>query len=76
MRIITDTKAFKRDKKRVEKSNVRYAVKQRFMGALKALVNDEPLDYSYHDHALTGNWEGVGYHIKCNREVLNNKKMT
>ncbi|MBQ3645345.1 MAG: type II toxin-antitoxin system YafQ family toxin [Synergistaceae bacterium] len=58
MRIITDTKAFKRDKKRVEKSNVRYAVKQRFMGVLKALVNDEPLDYSYHDHALTGNWEG------------------
>ena len=58
MKIIRDTAAFRKDQKRVEKSNVRYAVKQRFMYAVKAIANDEPLDYSYHDHALTGNWEG------------------
>ena len=62
MRCINVTNAFKRDQKRVEKSNFRYAVKQRFMNAVKSLANDEPLDYSYHDHALTGNLLG---HREC-----------
>ncbi|MBQ7196311.1 MAG: type II toxin-antitoxin system YafQ family toxin [Synergistaceae bacterium] len=58
MRIIKETGAFKRDRKHAEKSNVSFIIKQRFMPALKSLANDEALDYSYRDHALTGNWKG------------------
>ncbi len=58
MRKIKLTNAFKRDQKRVDKSNIRSIVKQRFIYALKALANDEVLDYSYHDHALIVNWAG------------------
>ena len=58
MRKTKITSPFKRDQKRVNKSNIRHAIKQRFIYALEALVNDKALDYSYHDHALTGNWDG------------------
>ena len=58
MRTIENTKAFKRDQKRVDKSNVRNVIKKRFAEALTALTNDIPLDYSYHDHQLLGNWLG------------------
>ncbi len=44
MRKIKLTNAFKRDQKRVDKSNIRSIVKQRFIYALKALANDEVLD--------------------------------
>jgi len=57
MRKIKITSSFKRDQKRIDKSNVRHTIKQRFAEALNSLANDEPLDYSYHDHALMGNWE-------------------
>ena len=59
MRRIKITASFKRDQKRVDKTNnMRPAIKKRFAQALSSLTNDEPLDYSYRDHALIGNWEG------------------
>ena len=58
MKIVRITSAFKRDQKRIDKSNIRHSIKQRFIYAVDALANDKPLDYSYHDHALIGNWEG------------------
>ena len=58
MRTIENSKAFKRDQKRIDKSNLRHIVKKRFAEALYALANDLPLDYSFHDHQLYGNWEG------------------
>ncbi|MBR2208399.1 MAG: type II toxin-antitoxin system YafQ family toxin [Synergistaceae bacterium] len=58
MRDVKIASSFKRDKRRVDRSNIRPAVKLRFAQALSYLVNDDVLDYSYHDHALTGNWEG------------------
>ena len=33
-------------------------IKERFAQALNSLANNEPLDYSYRDHALIGNWKG------------------
>ena len=58
MRIIKETSTFKRDRKHAEKSNVSSIIKQRFMPVLNVLANDGLLDYSYRDHALTGNWKG------------------
>ena len=55
MRKIKLASSFKRDQKRVDGSKMRPAIKQRFAQALTFLANDEPLDYSYRDHALIGN---------------------
>ncbi len=59
MRRIEETSKFKRDKKRIERSG-KYgeAIQKRFIPAVIALANDEPLDYSYHDHALIGDMQG------------------
>ena len=59
MRNIEETGNFKRAKRRIEKGGrYRKAIKERFIPALIKLANDIPLDYSYHDHALTGDMEG------------------
>lgn len=59
MRRIEESGDFKRAKKRIEKGGrYRKAIKERFVPALIKLANDIPLDYSYHDHELTGNMKG------------------
>ena len=59
MRRIEESGDFKRAKKRIEKGGrYRKAMKERFVPALIKLVNDIPLDYSYHDHELTGDMKG------------------
>lgn len=60
MRIISQSRKFRRSRKKLEKSG-RYTstAEIRFDTAVLALANDEPLDASYHDHALTGNMHGA-----------------
>ena len=59
MRQLEDTKPFRQDKRRIEMSGrYRRAMKERFAPAVVALLKDEPLDASYHDHALSGDMKG------------------
>ncbi|MBR0256749.1 MAG: type II toxin-antitoxin system YafQ family toxin [Synergistaceae bacterium] len=59
MRTIKQATDFKRSKKKIDRGG-RYnkAMKERFEPAVLALANDEPLDYTYHDHELKGDMEG------------------
>ncbi len=59
MRRIKESKNFKRDMKKLERSG-KYseAVKKRLKPAIVALMNDETLDSSYYDHQLIGNMQG------------------
>ncbi|MBQ9905059.1 MAG: type II toxin-antitoxin system mRNA interferase toxin, RelE/StbE family [Synergistaceae bacterium] len=60
MREIEESRGFKQDRKRIEKSGkYRKVMKERFVHALISLASDMPLDYSYHDHALIGS--SLGY---------------
>ncbi|MBQ9388724.1 MAG: type II toxin-antitoxin system mRNA interferase toxin, RelE/StbE family [Synergistaceae bacterium] len=60
MREIEESRDFKHDKRRIDRSGrYRRVLKERLAHALFCLVNDIPLDYSYHDHALIG--KRLGY---------------
>jgi len=56
MRIIEQTKQFKRDLKREAQGVYRKTLQTDFVAILAALANDQPLDERYHDHALSGDW--------------------
>ena len=59
MRYIQTTAKFRRSKKRVDKSGkFNKALENRYLHALKTLVSDGELDYTYRDHALIGDKEG------------------
>ena len=60
MRIVQESRLFKRDKRRIDRSG-KYssAMEKRFKPAVVALANDEPLDSSYYDHALKGEMKGL-----------------
>lgn len=48
---------FKRDYKRELKGRHRKTVESDLKAVLIALVNSQPLEEKYKDHALTGNWK-------------------
>ena len=56
------TAAFKRDFKREIKRASRHILKERLWGVVAALTMGSPLDPSYRDHPLGGNWRG---HREC-----------
>ncbi len=59
MRNIDESREFKKDKKRIERSgSYRKNMKQRLTTALITLANDGVLDYSYRDHELIGDKKG------------------
>ena len=59
MRTIKQAGDFKRAKRKMDKGG-RYnkVMKERLVPVILSLANDEPLDASYHDHALVGDMEG------------------
>ena len=59
MRHIVERADFKRRKRRIDKSGqYRKVMATRYLHALKTLASDGELDYTYRDHALTGDKEG------------------
>ncbi|MBQ7154505.1 MAG: type II toxin-antitoxin system YafQ family toxin [Synergistaceae bacterium] len=60
MRHVKESRTFKRDKKRIDRSG-QYgrAMRERFIPAVLTLANDGMLDYSYHDHELIGKKKGI-----------------
>ena len=57
MRSVGQTKKFNRDIRKLLHSRYRNIINTELHRIVEKLANDEPLDYSYHDHALMGNWE-------------------
>jgi mRNA interferase YafQ len=57
MREIKQTSTFKRDLKRESKGPYRAFLANQFVNILRLLANDEPLEESFHDHALMGSWK-------------------
>lgn len=55
MRTLVYSGQFKRDVKMVKK---RGKDMSKLKDLIKLLINDQPLDYHYKDHQLTGNWNG------------------
>ena len=65
MRIIERSNTFKRDFKRELKGRYRKVLDSEFIEVLTRLVNDLPLDASYKNHSLSGDWDGYyECHIK------------
>jgi mRNA interferase YafQ len=63
VRAIVQTKQFKKDYKKVARSN-RYSV-HNFIVVLDLLIHDKPLEDKYRDHRLVGAWQGCREcHIK------------
>ena len=58
MRFVGQTNNFNRDIKKLVRGKYRNIINAKLGGVVNKLANDVILDYSYHDHALTGNWEG------------------
>ena len=58
MRYVIQHKDFKRDIKRLARGKYRNIINTELSIIVHKLSNDEILDYSYHDHALTGNLKG------------------
>ena len=58
MRYVAQTKSFRRDLKRLIRGRYRDIIERELLEVVDILANDAPLDYSYHDHALTGNLLG------------------
>ena len=58
MKFVDQSKEFKRDLKKLASSKYRGIVNNELRNVVGALANDEALDYSYHDHPLTGNLKG------------------
>jgi len=57
MRKIEHTNQFKRDFKREAKGKHRATLDDDLLPVLTALMNDDPLNQRYRDHALTGDWK-------------------
>lgn len=56
MRLIPkESNAFRRDKRRIGRSGYDLA---KLDASVEKLVQREPLDHRFHDHPLTGNWNG------------------
>ena len=81
MRSVEQTSAFKKDFKRESRGNTRHILKERFLQVVTDLAQDKALEFSYHDHALSGNWSGYRechlapdllllYYLEENRLVL------
>lgn len=65
MRTIERATSFKRDFKREAKGRHRATLDSDLKSVLVALANDQPLDTTYRDHDLSGNWAGYREcHIK------------
>jgi len=62
MRTIERTTTFKRDFKRIAKSQYAYLLDAELRQIITALADDEPLPVRYRDHALTGDWR---YYRDC-----------
>jgi len=58
MRDISQTNAFKRDRKREAKGQYGAVLKELMAPVLAALAADAPLEPRYRDHALGGHWQG------------------
>lgn len=56
-RLLRQTRQFKTDKKRIQRSGRHDWEKMR--AVVKALMNDRPLDERLRDHPLTGDYAGV-----------------
>lgn len=56
MRTIERTTIFKCDFKREMKGQHRHLLDTDLCTVIAALANDQPLEFRYRDHALTGNW--------------------
>jgi len=56
MRTIERTTSFKRDFKRIAKSQYAHLLDGELRQIIITLANDQPLQARYHDHALIGNW--------------------
>ena len=55
MRALVYSGQFKRDVKAAKK---RGKDMQKLKDLMNLLINNQPLDYHYRDHQLTGNWKG------------------
>ncbi|WP_273758954.1 type II toxin-antitoxin system YafQ family toxin [Bartonella sp. AU55XJBT] len=65
MRTIERTTIFKRDFKREMKGRHRHLLDTDLRTVIAALANDQPLEFRYRDHALTGSWSNYrDYHIR------------
>lgn len=58
MRNIKKTKSFKKDYKRESKGQHKDYLDDLLIDVVTNLANDNPLDESYRDHALSNNWQG------------------
>jgi len=74
MRTIDRSSAFKRDYKREAKGRHRATLDDDLKPALIALATDQPLDASYRDHDLSGDWAGYREcHIKLDLLLIYRK---
>jgi len=62
MRVIEETRQFKRDLRREAQDPHRETLRTDFIAILAALANDQPLADRHRDHALTGDWKN---HREC-----------
>lgn len=58
MRMIERPSSFKKDFKREAKGKYRETINDMLRTVLEFLITDTPLDISYRDHDLIGNWSG------------------
>ncbi|MBQ7150760.1 MAG: type II toxin-antitoxin system YafQ family toxin [Synergistaceae bacterium] len=54
MRCVAQSKTFRKDLKRELRSKYRYVIAKSLWEVVEVLANDGVLNFSYHDHALTG----------------------
>lgn len=65
MRIIKQTRQFKKDLKRESKGQYRQILQADFVAVIQMLAQDQTLPIKYRDHALTGQWQDFrDCHIK------------
>lgn len=57
MLTIERTGQFKRDYKREQKGRHRATLEADLLTVISALMNGQPLDKRYYDHALSGEWD-------------------
>jgi len=58
MRKIERSTAFRRDYKRESKGKYRKELDDMLLAVFQVLANDNDLEISYRDHALSGDWSG------------------
>ena len=74
MRKISYTKQFKKDYKKILKSQYSVILDKELLHVINTLANDKILSYKYKNHALTGNWKGFkDCHIKPDLVLLYSK---